>query len=81
MMDSDIQDLVRNRRVELTIGPVVFKHFMLNNDGRLVHEISCPCTWSVADTWPRFYMLRKPTGQQWAVGSPHNSPRSTRRNK
>lgn len=62
MMDSDIQDLVRNRRVELTIGPVVFKHFMLNNDGR-------------------FYMLRKPTGQQWAVGSPHNSPRSTRRNK
>merc|ERR1712013_11446 len=34
MMDSDIQDLVRTRKAESTIGPVVFKHFMLNNDGR-----------------------------------------------
>ena len=27
---------VRTRKAELTIGPVVFKHFMLNNDGRSV---------------------------------------------
>merc|ERR1712079_920986 len=61
MMDSDIQDLVRTRKAELTIGPVVFKHFMLNNDGR-------------------FYMLRKPLNHTWAVGSPHNSPATRRRN-
>jgi len=34
MMDTDIQDLVRTKKAELTIGPVIFKHFMLNNDGR-----------------------------------------------
>ena len=51
MMDSDIQDLVRNRRAELTIGPVVFKHFMLNNDGRSVHDISSTCTGSCTCTW------------------------------
>merc|ERR1712110_214472 len=61
MMDTDIQDLVRTRKAELTIGPVVFKHFMLNNDGR-------------------FYMLRKPLSHTWAVGSPHNSPATRRRN-
>merc|ERR1712037_1031158 len=61
MMDTDIQDLVRTRKAELTIGPVVFKHFMLNNDGR-------------------FYMLRKPLSHSWAVGSPHNSPATRRRN-
>merc|ERR1712212_810430 len=61
MMDTDIQDLVRTRKAELTIGPVVFKHFMLNNDGS-------------------FYMLRKPLSHTWAVGSPHNSPATRRRN-
>jgi len=60
MMDTDIQDLVRTRTAELTIGPVIFKHFMLNNDGR-------------------FYMLRKPQGHSWAVGSPHGSPKTARR--
>jgi len=34
MMDSNINDLIQQKQVELTIGPVVFKHFMLNNDGR-----------------------------------------------
>jgi len=34
MMDSKINDLIQQKQVELLIGPVVFKHFMLNNDGR-----------------------------------------------
>jgi len=34
MMDPIINDLVKTKKVELTVGPVVFKHFMLNNDGR-----------------------------------------------
>jgi len=60
MMDMDIQDMVRQKTIEVTMGPVIFKHFMLNNDGR-------------------FYMLRKPLGHHWAVGSPHNSPKTGRR--
>merc|ERR1739838_364928 len=34
MMDTKINDHVQQKQVELTIGPVVFKHFMLNSDGR-----------------------------------------------
>jgi len=34
MMDTMINDLVQQKKIELTIGPVVFKNFMLNNDGR-----------------------------------------------
>merc|ERR1712115_565034 len=34
MMDTNIQALVRSKELELTIGPVIFKNFMLNNDGR-----------------------------------------------
>jgi len=34
MMDSDIQDLARTKKLEVIVGPVIFKHFMLNNDGR-----------------------------------------------
>merc|ERR1712123_549311 len=63
MMDTKINDLVQQKQVELTIGPVVFKNFMLNSDGR-------------------FYMLRKPTGHSWAIGSansPMNSPKTGRK--
>jgi len=62
-MDTKINDLVQQKQVELTIGPVVFKNFMLNSDGR-------------------FYMLRKPTGHSWAIGSansPMNSPKTGRK--
>jgi len=34
MLDTNINDLVKRKKAELIIGPVVFKHFMLNNDGR-----------------------------------------------
>ena len=34
LMDTKIHDLVIQKQVELTIGPVVFKNFMLNSDGR-----------------------------------------------
>eukprot|EP00092_Neocalanus_flemingeri_P017115 GFUD01018510.1.p1 GENE.GFUD01018510.1~~GFUD01018510.1.p1 ORF type:complete len:459 (-),score=145.83 GFUD01018510.1:202-1548(-) len=34
MMDTKINDLCQQKQMELTIGPVVFKHFMLNSDGR-----------------------------------------------
>jgi len=60
MMDTNINDLVKTKKAELIIGPVIFKHFMLNNDGR-------------------FYMLRKPMGHSWATSSPHNSPKTARR--
>jgi len=63
MMDTKINDLVQQKQIELTIGPVIFKNFMLNSDGR-------------------FYMLRKPTGHSWAIGSansPLNSPRQGRK--
>jgi len=59
-MDTKINDLKRSKKAELIIGPVIFKHFMLNNDGR-------------------FYMLRKPLGHTWATSSPHNSPKTARK--
>jgi len=34
MMDTKINDLVGQKQLEITIGPVVFKHYMLNSDGR-----------------------------------------------
>ena len=34
LMDTVINDLVSQRQMEILIGPVVFKNFLLNKDGR-----------------------------------------------
>ena len=44
---------VRTRKAELTIGPVVFKHFMLNNDGRsVIFSTSSPSPLSLSSLSP-----------------------------
>ena len=35
LMDTSINDLVNQGQLEILIGPVIFKNFLLNKDGRL----------------------------------------------
>jgi len=64
MMDTNIQDLVITKKVELTIGPVIFKHYMLNNDGRF-YMLRKP----LGHAWAA-----------GSGHSPHNSPKVAKRN-
>ena len=34
LMDTEINTLAAQRQLEVTMGPVVFKNFLLNKDGR-----------------------------------------------
>ena len=34
LMDTSINDLVNQGQLEILIGPVIFKNFLLNKDGR-----------------------------------------------
>ena len=51
---------VRTRKAELTIGPVVFKHFMLNNDGRSIifpSSSQSPLSLSSQQRWQVCYIF------------------------
>merc|ERR1711963_91794 len=43
LMDTAINDLVIQKQLEITLGPVVFKNFLLNKDGRfyMMRKLSC----------------------------------------
>jgi len=43
LMDTVINDLVIQKQLEITLGPVVFKNFLLNKDGRfyMMRKLSC----------------------------------------